>query len=219
MIDVAMTWSLVVPVKMLAVAKSRLGVAVAPGLALAFALDTVAAAVRTPAVTRVIVVTDDEQVRAAVTALGAVSLPDVRRGGLNAAVRSGASYAVGIAGPHPIAALPSDLPALTADQLQAALVAAFAHNRAFVPDADGLGTTLLAERDGHLEPRYGTGSAAAHRRSGAVPLDGEWPGLRRDIDTINDLLAARGHGLGPATTAVLATADISAPRNMATPSR
>ncbi|MGI8692688.1 MAG: 2-phospho-L-lactate guanylyltransferase [Geodermatophilaceae bacterium] len=203
-----MAWSLVIPVKGLAVAKSRLGGPVQSGLALAFVQDTVASALATPGVGRVIVVTDDEAVRAAVSALGAMVRPDVRPGGLNEAVRSGGSYALGIAGPHGVAALPSDLPALRPGQLQAALIAATRHHRSFVPDASGTGTTLLTAREGVLDPRYGAGSAAEHAQAGAVPLDGDWPGLRRDVDTIEDLLAAHALGLGSATDIVLATTSL-----------
>ncbi|CAM5495714.1 Phosphoenolpyruvate guanylyltransferase [Streptomyces alboniger] len=58
-----MQWTLVIPVKPLARAKSRLSDTAAdglrPGLALAFAQDTVAAALACPAVKDVAVVTDD----------------------------------------------------------------------------------------------------------------------------------------------------------------
>lgn len=209
-IEAVPTWSVVVPVKRLALAKSRLG-GIYPGLALAFAQDTVAAALASAAVARVIVVTDDDDVRAAVggpSGLGVVVRPDVRRGGLNEAVRSGASYAVALAGPHPVAALPSDLPALLPDRLEAALAAASGHDRAFVPDAVGTGTTLLSATLGVLHPHYGPDSAGAHARGGAARLDGHWPGLRHDVDTIEDLLAAQALGLGSATTAVVRSADI-----------
>ena len=217
-----MQWSAVVPVKRLALAKTRLVSApdepLNPALALAFARDTVAAVVATAAVDRVIVVTDDQQVSAAVAAWGAEVLPDVRRGGLNEAVRSGAAYAVGIAGPHPVAALPSDLPALTADWLQAALAAAAEHAWAFVPDATGTGTTLLTATSGDVRPRYGPESAEEHARDGAARLDGDWPGLRQDVDTLEDLLTAWALGLGPATTAVIAAMPLgSASRDLLLP--
>jgi 2-phospho-L-lactate guanylyltransferase len=47
------------------------------------------------------------------------------------------------------------------------------------------------------------GSAAAHAADGAIPLDGDWPGLRRDVDTVEDLWAAAAVGLGPASSAAL----------------
>ena len=101
-----------------------------------------------------------------------------------------------------MALLSADLPALRPAELTAALAAAAAHARSFVPDAAGGGTTLLAAAPGvPADPRYGAGSAAAHRASGAVPLTGDWPSLRRDVDTAADLLAAAALGLGPATRA------------------
>ena len=64
-----MQWTLVIPLKPLARAKSRLAAATGdslrPGLALAFAQDTVAAALACPAVRDVAVVTDDALARGA----------------------------------------------------------------------------------------------------------------------------------------------------------
>ncbi len=78
--------------------------------------------------------------------------------------------------------------------------------RAFVADAEGTGTTLLVAAPGvTLDPRFGGGSAARHAASGAAALDGEWPGLRRDVDTPADLAAALALGVGPATRAALAS--------------
>ncbi|MEU5144841.1 2-phospho-L-lactate guanylyltransferase, partial [Streptomyces sp. NPDC021139] len=69
-----MQWTLVVPVKPLARAKSRLADTaddgVRPGLALAFAQDTVAAALACPAVADVAVVTDDARAGRELAALG-----------------------------------------------------------------------------------------------------------------------------------------------------
>ena len=58
-----LSWSLVIPVKVLALAKSRLSGLAGPRraeLALAMAADTVAAAVACPVIAAVIVVTDDD---------------------------------------------------------------------------------------------------------------------------------------------------------------
>jgi 2-phospho-L-lactate guanylyltransferase len=106
--------------------------------------------------------------------------------------------------------LQADLPALRPAQLDAALAAARAAftrgaPAAFCADAEGTGTTLLATAPGHeLEPRFGIDSAARHREAGAVELDGDWPGLRRDVDTADDLRVAAELGLGPHTRCVLA---------------
>ena len=206
------TWSVVVPAKQLASAKTRLAplTATLPAgppaghgqLVLDLLADTVAAALASPAVGRVLVVTDDPRAAAVVTALGADTTPDQPRSGLNAALAHGSEHARA-RGAGPVAALSSDLSALRTDELTAALAAAAGHRRAFVADAQGTGTTLLAVTDGALAPRFGPGSAAAHAAGGAVPLDGDWPGLRQDVDTPADLQAACWIGVGPRTAGFL----------------
>src|SRR6266511_3378610 len=93
-------------------------------------------------------------------------------------------------------------------ELAAALDAASsAGGRAYVADASGTGTVLLTAPWGRdLDPRFGPGSSAAHARSGATPLSGDWPGLRRDVDTPADLLAAVALGVGPYTSELLPAA-------------
>ncbi|MGW4502781.1 2-phospho-L-lactate guanylyltransferase, partial [Micromonospora sp. NPDC004336] len=90
-------WTVVVPVKPLAAAKSRLRGALPAvpheALALALAADTVAAVRACPAVAGVLVVTDDPRVAAAARRAGATPLPDAPGAGLNAALRHGASAA------------------------------------------------------------------------------------------------------------------------------
>ncbi|MGZ4583781.1 MAG: 2-phospho-L-lactate guanylyltransferase, partial [Mycobacterium sp.] len=51
---------------------------------------------------------------------------------------------------------------------------------------------------------FGSDSSARHRRSGAIELTGAWPGLRCDVDTPDDLAAARRLGVGAATARALA---------------
>jgi hypothetical protein len=98
--------------------------------------------------------------------------------GLNEAYRHGAT----LLGRH-VGALQADLPALRPAELAAAIAAADG-KRAFVPDRQGTGTTLLIAAPGEpLDPRFGVGSAAAHRSSGAIELIGDWPTLRCDVDT------------------------------------
>ncbi|WP_344751316.1 NTP transferase domain-containing protein, partial [Micromonospora olivasterospora] len=143
-------WTVVVPVKRLGVAKSRLRGAL-PGvpheeLALALAADTVAAALACPAVADVVVVTDDPRVAAAAGGAGARAVPDAPGAGLNAAFRHGAQVAAANGGAW-LAGLTADLPALRPDELAAALCAVAAGPpgvRRFVADAPGSGTVLLA---------------------------------------------------------------------------
>ena len=208
-------WSIVVPAKRLAVAKSRLrphtevlGASAHAELVLALLADTVAAALACPSVTEVVVVTDDPAAADVVGRLGARTLDDEPDRGLNPALEHGARHASSPA----VAALSSDLPALRPAELEAALQAAEAAPRCFVPDADGTGTTLLTALGTPLLPRFGPGSAQAHRDGGAVALTGDWPGLVRDVDTEEDLSAAIVLGAGPRTTAFARTSDRHLPR-------
>ena len=205
-------WSVVVPAKRLVAAKTRLTPLTAAlgdelpaghaDLVLALLADTVAAALAAPAVQLLLVVTDDARAAEVVTPLGARTVGDEPERGLNAALVHGARRARELAD-GPVAALSSDLPALRTEELTAALRAAATVPRAFVADAAGSGTTLLAVRDGDLAPRFGPGSAAAHAAGGAVPLDADWPGLRQDVDTPADLHTACWIGVGPRTAGFL----------------
>lgn len=205
-----MQWTLVVPLKPLVRAKSRLSDAaddaVRPGLALAFAQDTVAAALACPAVRDVAVVTDDDLAGRELAALGARIVPDTPGAGLNAALAHGEAVVRSSRPEQPVAALNADLPALRPAELARVLGAAAAYPRAFLADAAALGTTLLAAGPGApLLPAFGVGSRARHRASGAVelPLDAV-DSVRQDVDTGDDLRAALALGVGPRTAAAAA---------------
>ncbi len=195
-----MRWTVLIPIKSLPHAKSRLAPASADAesharLVEAIRADTVAAAEAAAGVARVVLVTDTEP-----AAAGRV----VQSGtGLNDAVRSGAAHAVRFWPGDGVAALVGDLPALRAAELDAALTAAADLATGFVVDASGRGTTLLTATPGHAaRPEFGPGSAARHAaHAGPLPAG---PGLRLDVDTTADLQsAADALGLGPATTSVL----------------
>lgn len=201
--------SLVIPVRDPASAKSRLAVGDDPAaharraaLAAAIALDTVSAARAAREVGEVIVVgTLAEQVD------GVHVLADPGFG-LLVAVGAGVAAADPAA---PTAVLLGDLPALQPADLDAALVAASEHHWAFVPDAEGTGTTLVTAAAGLPHAlRFGEGSAAQHRDAGYLELDvPERSGLRRDVDTpaqltaLAELAAAGAVLLGPRTAALL----------------
>ena len=205
----SLTWSLVVPVKVLARAKSRLAAAAGPhrpALALAMAADTVAAALACPDVARVLAVTDDPQAAQALADLGALVVSDEPDQGLNPALRHGAAVAASRWPAAGIAALAADLPALRPAELGLGLRAAARWEHAFVPDAAGSGTTLYAARPGvEFRPRFGPRSAQQHRAAGAVELGlAGLASLRRDVDGPTDLRAASALGVGPRTAAVAA---------------
>jgi len=199
------TWVAVVPVKRLAAAKTRLRGAVPAvrheALVLAMLHDTLAAVRRCAQISRVLVVTDDPAAARVATRAGAERVPD-GQADLNAAVVLGARRAAGAA----VVALTGDLPALRPAELSRVL-GALAGPRGYVPDARGTGTGLLAARAGvPLGPRFGPGSAAAHAASGAAALLGDWPSVRQDVDTADDLAAAAALGLGRHTAALIGPA-------------
>jgi 2-phospho-L-lactate guanylyltransferase len=247
------SWTVLLPVKVLARAKSRLAVLAGDRrgeLALALASDTVAAVLACPEVARVVVVTSDPEAGPLLAALGAIVVPDepadrsaslgnaglgnaglgntslgntgtLRDTGtagvlgdlgvqdlLNAALRHGAAVAARRWPGTGLAALTADLPAVRPAELAAALRAAGAAPglAAFVPDAAGVGTTLYAvPPGGEFRPLFGGASRARHAAAGAIELDlGAFTGLRRDVDTPDDLREALSLGAGPFTRAVAA---------------
>ncbi|MFI6703915.1 2-phospho-L-lactate guanylyltransferase [Streptomyces sp. NPDC050509] len=203
--DAAAPWSLVVPLKPLRLAKSRLaaatGDALRPRLALAFALDTVAAVLACPVVRDVAVVTDDPTAAAELSALGARIVPDTPADGLNAALAHGARAVRTLRPRAAVAVLNADLPALRPAELALVLTAAESFPRAFLADAAGIGTTLLTAGPGvELNPAFGGPSRRGHLSTGAVEiLLAGVDSVRRDVDTGEDLLRAAELGLGPRT--------------------
>jgi 2-phospho-L-lactate/phosphoenolpyruvate guanylyltransferase len=239
------SWTVLLPVKVLARAKSRLAVLAGDRrgeLALALASDTVCAVLACPEVARVIVVTSDPVAGPLLAALGAVVVPDQPadlsagrgtrgltpldgtpldgadvpgmlgdlgvQGALNAALRHGAAVAVRRWPGTGLAALTADLPAVSPAELAAALHAAGAPpgQAAFVPDAAGVGTTLYAvPPGGEFRPLFGGASRARHAAAGATELElDDMAGLRRDVDTPDDLREALTLGVGPFTRSVAA---------------
>ncbi|GAA3197150.1 2-phospho-L-lactate guanylyltransferase [Actinocorallia longicatena] len=199
-------WSLIVPVKLLALAKSRIADAAGPhrqALALAVAADTVAAALSCPLVGAVVVVTDDALAAAELAAAGARIVPDEPDRGLNPALVHGAGRAR-LDGPVPVGALSADLPALRPAELTRALTAAADHENAFVPDLAGTGTTLYTASAGVVfAPAFGNGSRDRHVALGVKEIDlPDIPSVRRDVDTADDLREALALGLGPRTERV-----------------
>ncbi len=127
---------------------------------------------------------------------------------LNAALRHGAAVAARRWPGTGLAALTADLPAVSPAELAMALRAAGASPgpAVFVPDAAGIGTTLYAvPPGGEFSPLFGGASRARHAAAGATELGIDaLTGLRRDVDTPDDLRAALTLGAGPFTRAVAA---------------
>jgi 2-phospho-L-lactate guanylyltransferase len=229
------SWTVLLPVKVLARAKSRLAVLAGDRrreLALALASDTVTAVLACPEVARVVVVTSDPAAGPLLAALGAIIVADEpadqadRRGTrgtpsgvdlaadlgvqdlLNAALRHGAAVAARRWPGTGLAALTADLPAVSPAELASALRAAgtVPGRAAFVPDAAGVGTTMYAvPPGGEFLPLFGGASRARHAAAGATELAiAGTAGLRRDVDTPDDLREALELGAGPFTRTVAA---------------
>jgi 2-phospho-L-lactate guanylyltransferase len=200
-------WVVVVPVKPSARAKSRLEV---PGvsraeLARAIALDTLTAATACELVAQVVVVTDDAALAREAAMIPALRfVPEGEAAGLDAAVAAGIA-AVDPNGRMPRAALLGDLPALRPADLGDALRAAASVDRSVVADAEGTGSTLVTAAPGVAwTSSFCDGSFARHVSAGCVALEiPDASTLRRDVDTADQLDAARALGLGPRTAAVL----------------
>lgn len=194
----------IVPVKPPAVGKSRL--ADLPGgqrheLAAAFALDTAAAALRTDGVLAVLAVTDDHRLAAQLRSIGCEVIPDGTTDDLNATlVQAAAEVVRRWPGAHAVA-LCADLPGLVPAELRAVLDALPDTGAAFLRDRLGTGTTLYAADPATFDPRFGTGSAAAHLAAGAREIDASAPSVRADVDDLADLNAALVAGVGPCTSA------------------
>jgi len=196
--DAWVQWTVLVPVKALPAAKSRLADFSADAeaharLVEAIRVDTLAAARAAAGVARIVRIGDSVDVDHDVLQ---------RRPGLNRALLEGARYARERWPQDGVAALVGDLPALTPSELAGALAAAAEHDTAFVADSVGTGTTLLTARPAaRFEPRFGPDSALRHAVD-AAPLPAG-PGLRQDVDTADDLRAALLLGVGPQTLAIL----------------
>jgi 2-phospho-L-lactate/phosphoenolpyruvate guanylyltransferase len=209
-------WTVVIPVKGLPAAKSRLLPASVDDaahrvLVEAIRADTIAAARSAAPVARVLLVSDQAGHGGAVGDRPGVADVQVlvqTRPGLNAALAEAAAHAGNSWPADGVAALVGDLPALRSDELADALTAAAHFPRAHVRDAAGSGTTLLTAIPGlGLDPSFGPGSAARHGR-GSVAIEGR-PGLRHDVDTAEDLAAAGPLGLGAATADALARSSVT----------
>lgn len=193
-----------VPVKTLALAKSRLSGlpdARRQALAAAFAQDTIAAVLDTPLVDRVLVLTDDFRFADKLASAGCTVIPDGAGDDLNASLTQAAADARRRwPGLRPVA-VTADLPTLTSGDLSRALGSVPA-GPAYVADHQGSGTTLYTAEYAEFAPLFGTGSASEHARSGATAIEGDLPSLRLDVDDVGDLGRALALGVGTHTATV-----------------
>lgn len=141
---------------------------------------------------RIVVVSRSPALLDEARALGAQALAEAGTD-LNAALEQAARHAIG-RGAESLLSLSSDLPMLTADDIQALIEAPAAI--AIATDRLRLGTNGLRMRPaGAIAFHYGEGSLAAHlaaaRAAGLAAAVVERPGLANDIDTPADLAELR----------------------------
>lgn len=188
----------IVPVRALEGAKSRLGEALDAeerrDLVIRLLHRTLAELAATETIERTIVVSADEEVLAIARSAGVVPLRQVG-GGLNAALDQARAAAIDL-GASGLLVLPGDLPAVTADALDAVVEARPAGpSVVLVPDRHGRGTNaLLVTPADVIAFAFGGDSRAAHsalaRAAGATYVELDGP-LALDLDTPEDLLLAR----------------------------
>lgn len=202
------SWSVIIPVKDLSRAKSRMaeGRPEPSALARAFLADVLDAVLSCPLVDRTIVATSDPEVMQIATHHGATSIDDSSHPGINAGATWAAREARTTGG---IVVMVSDLPRLTSTALSRALELAAGHPVSFVPDLQGTGTTMwLAHEPAAMPPRFGLNSREAHLTAGAVDLverygDETLLPARADADTPEQLDGALGGPLGAHTRRAL----------------
>jgi 2-phospho-L-lactate/phosphoenolpyruvate guanylyltransferase len=187
----------VVPVGTFDGAKSRLGETLDAeerrDLATRLLARTLEAALSTPGIDEVLVVTPDDEVRQLAARAGARPIRQQSQG-LNAGLRQ-ARDEVLASGADALLIVPIDLPLISAEALQAVLAPLDEPTRplvVLVPDRHGRGTNaLLVAPPDAIEFGFGGDSRRAHAACAAdagarfVELDGP---LSLDIDTPDDLL-------------------------------
>ncbi|WP_207890844.1 2-phospho-L-lactate guanylyltransferase [Rhodococcus sp. Eu-32] len=210
------TAHVVIAVKDLTTAKTRLAGSFSDvdraRLVVAMLRDTVQAARAVEAVGSITVVTPDPTVADVADELGALVVEDPAGEDGTSADRLNSAFSAAMTsaragGEHDIIVLQADLPALRSEELAEAYETARPASRSVVSDHHGTGTAALILKAGASDftPLFGPASAQRHRQSGADDLDGTWPGLRLDVDTIDDVRQALSLGVGPATAEVLRT--------------
>lgn len=206
-------WTIVVPVKVLDRAKSRLMPALnADGrraLVVAMAVDVLRACRETAGVACVRVVSADPRVEELASGAGAEFVDEpadtdrLHGDPLNLALDSALADVTG-----PVGVVAADLPELRPEHLARILDIAGRHPHATVTDHRGAGTTMAfwTGAPGPRVCRFGIDSAARFRVEGdAVPIAavGDLTAAARDVDVPEDLARLPGRTVGPATAGAL----------------
>ena len=212
----AATWVLI-PVKPLAAAKTRLAEVLAPAerraLVLAMLDDVLDALAGVSGLAGVALVGGDAELARHVGGRGLRLLAEPEPG-LNAALRA-ASAELAAAGAGRLLILPADIPALDRAAVEALLAVGGEPAVALVAaSADGGTNALLLAPPGLLDPAFGPGSCTRYGQAaaaiGVAPRLLELPQVALDIDRPADLLALESLAGAPRTRALLRRLDIRA---------
>lgn len=189
--------TVVIPIRAFEGAKSRLGAVLDAEerreLVERLLRRTIVAALATPGVARVVVVSPDREVLDVAEGAGAHGLVQETRG-LNRSLEEARAT---VDRDARLLILPGDLPGVTAEALRAMIEAADRARRPCVviaPDRHGRGTNaLLLDPPDVIDPAFGGDSRAAHAwlagSTEATLVEVHGP-LSLDLDTPDDLLAA-----------------------------
>ena len=219
--DGADGWTIVVPVKALDRAKSRMGPSLSPdarrALVMAMAADVVSTCVATPGVSAVRVVSPDSEVAALASRLGAEFVVEGPGDGRSDPLNSALSAALdGVRGP--VGVVTADLPELDSTLLGRVLLSAARHPHSIVADHQGYGTTMAfwtSDGSGDRVCRFGVDSARRFRdEGGAVEIQVSDPSsdaASHDVDVPGDLSRLRGRRVGAATSIALHHGDSALP--------
>ena len=188
---------LIIPVKPLRDAKSRLSPILTPEqryeLARATLIHALQVACGVPSAQRVLVVSRDAEVLDLARDRGALTLLEAAGSDLNRALQQATRKAMG-AGAEAILILPADLPFATPDDIEAILRLSSPRSIVIASDGAGDGSNALCLNPPDLiDPAYGPGSFTRHcqlaRQAGAAIRRYASPSLALDIDTPDDLYA------------------------------
>lgn len=185
------TWA-VIPVKSLQAGKSRLTAVLQPTERAALTqqlLQRTLAVLQAAGIGQTVVVSRDTAVQQLAQAQGSLVLAEAESAGMNGAIQEGVCLAT-LAGAEQVLILPSDLPFLTAVEVQALFEPSSPHQVTLCPDRHEQGTNgLLLPTTIAFPFQFGEGSLAKHVAAGY----GRWgvrlvrmAGWQFDLDTAVD---------------------------------
>ncbi|WP_420722442.1 2-phospho-L-lactate guanylyltransferase [Hwanghaeella sp. LZ110] len=185
-----------IPVKNTSQAKQRLAPVLAAaeraGLARAMLRDVLGAVTHARSIDQIFVVAENDEVAGICAEYGVSILQETANRGYNHAVAAGVKALSPFQGDLSAVILPSDIPLLTAWEVDQLVAEAQGRLVRIAPSRDGMGTNGLFLSPAHAIPsQFGLNSARRHQHvteQSGIPCECVvLPGLAFDIDTPNDL--------------------------------